>query len=691
MRLLPYYLVLTALFFSIFDTVTAQNDLTLNLVFDRYRSETSWEITDESSTIVAEGADYGADFGANGAYPNDPIAISNLPNGNYTFTIMDEYGDGMCCSNGQGSYELINDADGETIASGGSYGDSESTAFTLPFVAPPSGCTDPDAANYDPNAEVDDGSCTYLTTPISITLTPFATGLNKPVGMKHAGDERLFVCEQTSGKVRILDANGDVIGDLIDVQSDITSGGEKGLLGIAFHPNFAENGYFYLNYTNNSSNTEIIRYTVPEATPNQADVTSGEVIIQISQPYGNHNAGDLQFGPDGYLYLPMGDGGSGGDPQNYAQSPTSLLGKILRLDVDGDDFPGDNNKNYAIPADNPFVESGEYLPEVWATGMRNPWRFSFDSQTGDLWIGDVGQSAYEEVNMQLAESTGGENYGWRCYEGFHNYNTSGCESFENYQAPVVEFAQGEYGWCSVIGGYVYRGAEYPLLEGLYFTTDYCGGDIYSIRQNANGDWMKELVNDQYAAGFTGFVGFGEDINGELYVLRDNGTIYRIEEPCSASIPVITENGSQLSSSSGVSYQWLLNGQIIEGATEQDYTALQNGDYSVVVDNGSGCVVESDTVTVVISSLIPNTLLNQLVVSPNPTTGTVYLAGQFASDGKMHVEVIDGTGRMVKRIGFGHVTGSLNRAINLSELNEGLYFLNVYLNNNRTTKRIALVR
>lgn len=691
MRALPFYFVLTTLLFGFLHTATAQNDLTVNLVFDRYRSETSWELTDASSATVAEGADYGTDFGSSGAYPNDPIAIENLPDGDYTFTIIDEYGDGMCCSYGQGSYQLVNDADGGVIASGGTYEDDESTAFTLPFVAPVSGCTDPDAVNYNPDAETDDGSCQYLTTPISITLEPFATGLSNPVGMKHAGDDRLFVCEQNSGKVKILDENGSVIGDLINVSSSIANGGERGLLGIAFHPDFAENGYFFLNFTNNSGNTEITRYTVPEATPNQADPNSGQLVIRINQPYSNHNAGDLHFGPDGYLYVPMGDGGSGGDPQNNAQSATSLLGKILRLDIDGDDFPSDNNKNYAIPTDNPFVESGEYLPEVWATGMRNPWRFSFDRETGDLWIGDVGQSAYEEVNLQLAESTGGENYGWRCYEGFHNYNTSGCESFENYEAPIIEFGQSEFGWCSVIGGYVYHGAQYPLLDGLYFTTDYCGGDIYAIKSNANGEWTKEMVNDQYAPGFTGYVGFGEDVNGELYLLRDNGTIYRIEEPCSASIPVITEDGSQLSSSEGVSYQWLLNGQIIEGATEQNYTVEQNGNYSVVVDNGNGCVVESEGITVVISSLVANTLLNQLTVSPNPTAGSVRVSGEFASEGEMNIQVIDGTGRIVKNVSFGRVNGSVNQSIDLNGLGEGIYFLNVYLNNNRTTKRIAVVR
>src|SRR6056297_3136281 len=251
MKLLLRFTFIFGLLFTLFVDSVAQNNLTLELVFDRYRSETSWELTDSNDDVVSSGGDYGGDFGSNGEYPHPPISISDLADGEYTFTIFDDYPDGMCCSYGDGSYTLINDLDDATIASGGSFGASESTSFSLPFVAPPAGCTDPEAVNFDPEADVDDGSCEYLTTPLSINLEPWATGLSSPLAMKHAGDDRLFVCEQNSGRVRMLDADGNILNTFIDVGSSIaSSGNEQGLLGIAFHPNYSDNGYFYLNYTN---------------------------------------------------------------------------------------------------------------------------------------------------------------------------------------------------------------------------------------------------------------------------------------------------------------------------------------------------------------------------------------------------------------------------------------------------------
>lgn len=688
------YLVLlvVGLAFSMSHALWAQNDLTLELVFDRYRSETSWELTDDQGNTIDSGGNYGANFGSNGEYPHPPIAIENLPDGDYVFTIFDDFDDGMCCQYGEGSYTLTQDSDDVVIVSGGAFGAQEVTAFTLPFVAPQAGCTDPEAVNFDPDAEADDGSCEYLTTALSINLEVFATGLSNPVAMKHAGDDRLFVCEQNSGRVRVLDSDGNIISTFIDIGSSISTGGERGLLGIAFHPNYSDNGYFFLNYTNNQGNTEIKRFTVSEDNPNVADDESGLTILRINQPFSNHNAGDLEFGPDGYLYIPMGDGGSGGDPNNYSQTTTTLLGKMLRIDVDGDSFPGDPLKNYAIPPDNPFVNNPSTLDEIWALGLRNPWRFSFDRETQDIWIADVGQNAYEEVNMQPASSTGGENYGWRCYEGFNTFNTSGCQSADNYDFPVFEYSQSEYGWCSVSGGYVYRGSEYPLLQGYYLVTDYCGGTFYAIRQNALGEWVSLFVNDQYAAGFSGFVGFGEDVAGELYAIRiGNGTIYRIEEPCSASIPVISEDGATLTSSPGESYQWLLDGILIEGATDQIYVADATGNYSVVVDAGNGCVVESDPVNVLVSSINEAALFDQLIFSPNPSTGQFYLRAELQRKDEMNVEIYDNTGRLVQRNALGWVNGQVHRAIDLSNLSEGVYLAKVYLGQDWETKRLVILR
>ncbi len=670
----------------------AQHNLTLELVFDRYRSETTWELTNASDDIVSSGGDYGDNFGSDGAYPHPPIAIEDLPDGDYTITIFDDFGDGICCSYGEGSYTLINDSDETIIVVGGAFGNSESTSFSLPYVAPAAGCIDPEAVNFDPEAEVDDGSCEYLTTALSITLEPWATGLSSPLAMKHAGDERLFVCEQNSGLVRVLDADGNIISNFINMSSSInSSGNEQGLLGIAFHPNYSENGYFFLNYTNNSGNTEVKRFTVSDDDPNVADPNSGLLIIRINQPFGNHNAGDLEFGPDGYLYLPMGDGGSAGDPQNNAQNTTSYLGKILRLDVDGDDFPSDANRNYAIPPDNPFLDQSNILDEIWAIGMRNPWRFSFDRETQDMWIADVGQNAFEEINMQPADSDGGENYGWRCYEGFNEYNTSGCESSESYTDPILEFNQSEYGWCSISGGYVYRGEQYPLLQGYYLVTDYCGPTFYAVRQNALGNWVAELVNDQFS-GFNGVVGFGEDFNGELYAIKiSNGTIYRVEEPCSASIPVILEDGPLLTSSAGQSYQWLLDGNLIEGATEQSYLTEETGTYSVVVDNGNGCVVESNEVDVVISSIEEESPISALTISPNPSAGQVVIRAELIIEGNMDIQVFDGAGRLVHRESVGRVSGSVLQSFDLSNLSEGIYLMKVNIDSVSKAQRMVILK
>lgn len=360
--------------------------------------------------------------------------------------------------------------------------------------------------------------CVVLLTTISfaqtIGLQTFATGFSSPVAIVNAGDSRLFVV-QRGGAIRILNANGTINATnfLTLTSSTIVSGGERGLLGLAFHPNYATNGYFYVNYTRASDGATVIaRYNV-SANPDVADANSGQVLLTVSQPFSNHNGGSLVFGPDGYLYIGMGDGGSFGDPNNYGQNINSLLGKMLRIDVDG-------GSPYAIPVGNPFAGATPGADEIWATGMRNPWKFSFDRQTGDLWIADVGQDVTEEINKVSTPLTTGLNFGWRCYEANIPYNTSGCQSASNYFMPVANYALGN-GYCSITGGYVYRGSTYPNMIGKYIFSDYCSNRIGWVGNNGG--------TITWSSVFTGnFVSFGEDINGELYVAGiSNGTISKI--------------------------------------------------------------------------------------------------------------------------------------------------------------------
>src|SRR5690554_2313016 len=250
----------------------------------------------------------------------------------------------------------------------------------------------------------------------TIILTPFATGFSDPVEIAHCGDDRLFIVQQ-GGAIKVVNSDGSVNAEnFLNLSSLISTGSERGLLGLAFHPNYESNGYFFVNYTNTSGNTVIARYSVSNSNPNVADPSSGVILLTINQPFSNHNGGCIKFGPDGYLWISMGDGGSGGDPNNNGQNKSSLLGKMLRIDVDGE--------TYTSPSDNPFVGT-DGADEIWAYGLRNAWKFSFDRETGDVWIADVGQNAIEEINHESSTEPG-LNYGWRCYEGNNTYNTSGC-------------------------------------------------------------------------------------------------------------------------------------------------------------------------------------------------------------------------------------------------------------------------
>jgi glucose/arabinose dehydrogenase len=330
------------------------------------------------------------------------------------------------------------------------------------------------------------------------------SGLNRPVGLVNAGDgsRRLFVLEQ-EGVIRVI-RDGELQAEpFLDIRDRVGSNAnEQGLLGLAFHPDYMQNGFFYVDYTDRNGNTVIARFSVSDD-PNQADADSEKRLLGIEQPYSNHNGGAMAFGPDGYLYIGTGDGGSGGDPQGNAQSLDTLLGKVLRLDVDGGD-------PYSIPA-------GNLQAEIWAYGLRNPWRFSFDGLTGDLYIGDVGQGTWEEIDFWPAGSPGGANFGWNYREGAHPYEGSPPEGLQLVE-PVAEYDHSV--GVSVTGGVVYRGEVLPEFYGIYLYGDYGSGRVWGLLRNPDGSWQNQLLFESGA----NITSFGQDQAGEVYVVDHGGAV-----------------------------------------------------------------------------------------------------------------------------------------------------------------------
>ncbi len=352
--------------------------------------------------------------------------------------------------------------------------------------------------------------------PPTIALEPAFSGFQRPVYVTHAGDtDRLFVVEK-AGRIRLIERGQIQPVPFLDITDRVGStGSEQGLLSVAFPPDFAISGVFYVDYTDKRGDTIIARYRVLADAPNQGDPASEQVLLQIDQPAENHNGGQLQFGPDGYLYIGMGDGGRAGDPWGNAQNLNVLLGKLLRIDVAA-------SEAYTIPPDNPFIGQPEARPEIWALGLRNPWRFSFDRVAGDLFIADVGQNKYEEVDFQPADSPGGENYGWDRMEGNHCFEpTTDCNP-GGLVLPVTEYDHSQ--GCSITGGYIYRGTRYPQLTGVYLFGDYCSGLIWGLRREPSGEWRRELLLESQVQ----ISSFGEDAAGEIYVVGyGDGTIYHV--------------------------------------------------------------------------------------------------------------------------------------------------------------------
>ena len=483
-----------------------------------------------------------------------------------------------------------------------------------------------------------------------INMFQLATGYSSPVDIKNCGDQRLFVVEQ-AGYIRILYKNGTKqTTPFLDIHTRVQSAGnEQGLLTMAFSPNYKQDGYFYVNYINGTSagSTRISRFSVLPNDSTQADPNSEMILLSFTQPETNHNGSTLMFGRDGYLYDSQGDGGGAGDVHSTygnGQNKNTYLAKMLRLDVSNHDT------TYTIPATNPFVGQANTKAEIWAYGLRNPWRCSFDRLTGDMWIGDVGQDTYEEVDFQSVSSTGGENYGWRCREGMHNYNTTGCVS-SGFVEPVFEYSHVS-GNCSMTGGYVYRGAQFSKLFGRYLHSDFCSGRIWSIKNSGNNTFLVDSPT-VYVNGVAGFstnnIGtFGQDNLGELYIGgRANGRIYHLTETTDCSPVAFISLNDTVSGCSPVtisalqgdtlSYQWYNSTGVINGATAYQYPAEQSGWYKVKVSKTlhSGCEAISDSVYVNIYDTTSLALCNCIYSACNNTLGTLSLSGYVSPTGGVY--------------------------------------------------------
>ena len=452
--------------------------------------------------------------------------------------------------------------------------------------------------------------------PPNIKLTPVVSGLTQPIFATHAGDGsgRLFIVQQ-GGEILIWDGTTLNPTPFLDVSGIIKISGEQGLLGLAFDPQYASNGYFYIVYTDQSSvgDDVLARYQVSSGDPNVANAASAQILLTISEPETNHNGGMIAFGPDGYLYFGLGDGGGGGDQHGTignGQDTTTLLGKILRLDVST--FP------YTIPPTNPFYGSATDKQEIWAYGVRNPWRFSFDKMTGDLYVGDVGQSAAEEIDFQAAGASGGANYGWRIREGDLCYNpSSGCGTPTGYVPPVTTYDHNS--GCAVTGGYVYRGSAFPALAGVYLYGDYCSGNLWGLYKNSSNQWTTSLIKS------TGYniSSFAEDEIGELYIVDYGGQLIHITE---SPVVTVTFNSSAT-----------LDGYIVEssetsgtgGGINARSTRLTVGD--TVADQQVRAILSFNTSGLPNGAVITSA---QLMIKKASLTG----ANPFATLGKLVADV-----------------------------------------------------
>jgi hypothetical protein len=439
----------------------------------------------------------------------------------------------------------------------------------------------------------------------SITLTEIGGPYPWLLGFEMPSNDNRFYTIRQNGFIVIVDKNAPTTElTFLDISTKINLEGEQGLLGLAFHPDYENNGYFYVYYcAATTKKSTISRFSRSVDNPDFTDSNSEEILLTFDQPTIKHNAGCLQFGPDGYLYISSGDGGELNDPQNNGQKTNTYLGKMLRIDVD-------NGNPYSIPSDNPFDQMFGYHPEIWATGLRNPWRFSFDRMTGDLWISDVGQEEWEEIIFQPANDAGGQNYGWSCREGTSDFNSFGCVDPDGFTNPTYQYAHTDTPDCSgsITGGFVYRGMEHSNLFGKYIYSDFCTGTFTALTKNGD-EISAESLGD-----FNPFdyISFSENEVGELFVMSYfSGRIFQINtDECAPVAHILTPNqtigcvGDTLflnaysTENTSISYKWERNGILIPGATSPQLIILETGDYQLITQNlTNNCSTVSESIYV----------------------------------------------------------------------------------------------
>ncbi|MFZ1331726.1 MAG: PQQ-dependent sugar dehydrogenase [Flavobacteriales bacterium] len=478
--------------------------------------------------------------------------------------------------------------------------------------------------------------------PVKLDLVPWANGIGQIVGVTNCGDDRLFAVSQWGAIFVVPDSMTVLSESFLNISDRVINGGERGMLGLAFDPDYANNGFFYVNYMRTGGQygiNTLSRFSVSED-PNVAIDTSEVVLFSRPHHSAIHQAGDISFGLDSMLYVALGDGGWAADPANRGQDLSVPFGKLLRIKPEPD-------STYSIPTDNPFYGAGpDTLQEIFAYGLRNPYRIGIDRANGDIWIGDVGQESYEEIDHWPADSTGAPNFGWRCYEGNMPFNTTNCDPMEYKVPPVLAMPHSILGGtaCAVIGGKVYRGEQYPRLLGRYFYSDFCSGEMRMLAPDGEQGFVDELG---VATSVQGISSFGESASGELFVTNLlSAKLFKVVDLCPMDPPEVSLTGGVLNASAGDTFQWLLSGDTVPGATDQEFTPLIQGYYSVLTNFNGACDFESDSVLFLVTG-VGVTGSQGLEIFPQPAYSQLTVRAVVPYTKDLKLRMYDQVGRMVQ--------------------------------------------